>query len=295
MGMLRREIRPGENTAEARARWKRERQQEITMKKDKECLELAKEKAETKEAKQRIVEEMRILEEKRLKKRDQGLQRSVIIPPPKPMIMPPPMFYIPGDKKLSILICSIVGRELLLQNLVNELKRQSISKTDDVEILMEVDNKEISTGAKRNILLKRARGDYICFVDDDDKVSYDYVAKILEAVESNPDCCSLVGLLIRNLNRKTLRRMRRRREKVSLDEIQSNLFIHSLKYKEWFEKDGVYYRCPNHLNVVKRELALQVGFSDVSQSEDRAYSLKLFPLLKTESVIEGIIYYYEKL
>ena len=295
MGMARREIRLGENTSDARARWKRERQQEITMKKDKDRLEVEKEKAVTKEEKQRIAKEMQKLEEKRLEKRKEMSKRSVVPIPPKPIIMPPPMLYIPGDKKLSILICSIVGRELLLQNLVNELKRQSIGKTDDVEILIEVDNKEISTGAKRNILLKRARGDYICFVDDDDKVSYDYVAKILEAVESNPDCCSLVGLLGRKMNRKTLRRMQRRKEKINPDEIQSNIFIHSLKYKEWFEKDGVYYRCPNHLNTIKRELALQVGFPDVSQSEDRAYSLKLFPLLKTESVIEGIIYYYEKL
>jgi len=292
--MPRREIRPGENTQEARARWKKERQLEINMKREKERLEVAEKKAESEAVRLQIVEEMRLLEKKRIKIRDENLKRSVLPPHPKPIIMPPPILYIPGDKKLSILICSIVGRELLLQALVKELKRQIKDKTDDVEILIEVDNKEISIGKKRNILLKKAAGDYICFVDDDDKVSWDYIAKILQAIKSNPDCCSLTGLLGRKITSRMLRRMRRRGEKASINGTQNNIFIHSLAHKEWFEEKGVYYRCPNHLNTVKRELACQVGFPDVNQGEDKAYSLKLFPLLKTESNIEGIIYFYEK-
>ena len=260
------EFRKGENIANAQKRWRLERRQQ---------------EAE----KRRQIEGQKRLE---LKENEERILRKA-----KSVIMPPPIPYILGNKKLSILICSIKGRERLLQNLVDKLKEQT---TNEVEILIEIDSKEITIGAKRNILLKRARGDYICFIDDDDRISKDYIAKILEAIKSNPDCCSLKGHLRRKVNQKTLQlqRIRRRREELKEGGIRVNIFIHSLKYKTWFEKDGIYYRCPNHLNTVKRELALQVGFPDIMKGEDLAYSFKLLLLLKVEAVIEGVIYFYIK-
>ena len=287
--MSKRQIRPGENMSDARARWETERRQQISLEKSREKLEIEKAKTKEKEEKLRIEREIQELE-----KRELELQESLIIEPL--IIMPPPMEYIPGDKKLSILICSIKGREELLQKLVNSIKRQSIKNMREVEILIEIDSKKITTGMKRNLLLERARGDYICFVDDDDKISEDYVTKILEAIKSKPDCCSLEGQLKRRLNRKQMRAARRSRgTKIMAGGILISTFIHSLKYKTWFERRGIYYRCPNHLNVVRRELAYQVGFPDISQGEDMTYSLNLFPLLKTEAKIKGPIYFYEKL
>ena len=177
-----------------------------------------------------------------------------------------------SPKKLSILICSIKGRESSLNKLLVVLDKQ---KTDDVEILIEVDDKQISIGAKRNILLKRAKGDYISFVDDDDMVAEDYVSKILKAIETNPDCCGVEGYVIHKRRRK------------------SSKFIHSIQYKEWFEKKGIYYRCPNHLSPVRRELALRVMFPNLSYGEDRIYSNSLLKFLKTEVYIDGQIYYYQ--
>lgn len=173
---------------------------------------------------------------------------------------------------LSILICSLTSRHKTLNELVVELKRQ---KTDRVEILAEIDGGQITTGAKRNLLLERAQGDYIAFVDDDDMVSEDYVEKILKAIETRPDCCGIEGIIT----------FEKRQE--------SRLFIHSLQHKEWFEMDKVYYRCPNHLSPVKRELALQTGFPDKTIGEDRDYSLRLLSLLKTEVYIDGPIYFYK--
>lgn len=54
----------------------------------------------------------------------------------------------------------------------------------------------------------------------------------------------------------------------------------------------VYYRNPNHLNPVKKELAIQVPYKEINFGEDKDYSERLFPLLKTEVYISGIIYYY---
>jgi len=185
-----------------------------------------------------------------------------------------------GEKKLSILICSLRKRRCLLERLLKELERQHHKS---VEILVEVDNRNISTGAKRNLLLEKAKGDYIAFIDDDDMVSENYIAKILWALQENPDCCSLEGILFRPKQR--------------------FLFYHTIKCKRWHEKDNIYYRTPNHLNAVKRELALQTKFLEINRGEDVDYSTRLRPLLKTEVLrpllkteahIEGVLYYYIK-
>jgi len=173
--------------------------------------------------------------------------------------------------KLSILICTIPKRKQLLKRLLEVLEKQT---NEQVEILVEEDSRIITIGAKRNLLLERAQGEYICFVDDDDLVSKDYISKILQALKTNPDCCGMEGLLIRRKN--------------------TFKFIHSIKYETWFEKNGIYYRCPNHLNPVKRELALKTKFLDESHGEDNKYSLELRPLLKTEVFIKGPIYFYKE-
>jgi hypothetical protein len=55
---------------------------------------------------------------------------------------------------LSILICSLWERAGDLARLLRVLDPQL---TPDVELLIEVDNREKTTGAKRNILLEKAK------------------------------------------------------------------------------------------------------------------------------------------
>ena len=172
-------------------------------------------------------------------------------------------------KKLSILICTLTERKALLKRLMDCLDPQL---TSSVEVLTWEDNRQLTTGAKRNILLGGAEGDYISFIDDDDLVSNDYVPKILTAIEDRPDCCSLQGEI-------TIKGKKR-------------IFIHSLQYDKWFEKDGVYYRCPNHLNAIRRDIALDVGFPEKDVGEDQDFSMKVYPLLNTQTAIRGTIYYY---
>lgn len=174
------------------------------------------------------------------------------------------------SKKLSILICSMSSRVDKLNKLMNVLSPQV---NDDVEILIKTDDGEIQIGKKRNLLLEEASGDYVCFVDDDDLVSTDYVSKILEATKNNPDCCGLQGI-------------------ITFQGQCPRMFIHSLQYKEWFEKNNIYYRCPNHLNPIKREIALKVKFPESNFGEDKDFSVRVLPLLKTESFISGVIYHY---
>lgn len=174
------------------------------------------------------------------------------------------------SKRLSILICGIKSRESLLMNLAKTLKHQG---NNSVEILASIDSGESPIGRKRNELLDNSKGDYVCFVDDDDQVSPFYISRILKAVETNPDCVGIEGIIVQK-------------------GIGPRKFIHSLRYNDWYEDNNVYYRCPNHLNPIKREIAMGIKFPEISYHEDRDFSIRLKDHLKTEEYIEDPIYFY---
>ena len=75
----------------------------------------------------------------------------------------------PENIKLSILILSIPSRIKQLETLLEKLENQF--DDDRVEILVMLDNKSFHIYEKRNELLDMARGEYLCFLDDDDNVA----------------------------------------------------------------------------------------------------------------------------
>jgi len=92
---------------------------------------------------------------------------------------------------LSILICSVdvQERQDKLKKLIYELQRQ-ISKNyaeEIIEIIIDTDNMVKSVGQKRNDLIKKARGQFICFIDDDDFIAENYLSIILYHLNSSID------------------------------------------------------------------------------------------------------------
>jgi len=177
--------------------------------------------------------------------------------------------------KLSILICTIYSRwasfEALARFIYEQIPDKSIA-----EICFMRDHggpRTMSIGRKRQLLLENSTGDYVCFVDDDDLVASSYVKLILEAIKPKPCCVGFQGLLVRQ-------------------GYPDTMFVHSLQCGRWYEENEVYFRTPNHLNPVKRELALKVGFIDASHGEDKRYSDRLYPLLKNEVMINHPLYFY---
>lgn len=174
-------------------------------------------------------------------------------------------------RKLSVLIPSTESRLEMTNELLRQLHIQCIG--NDSEVL--VDWHETNcVGKKRNDLLKRAQGEYIVFVDSDDEVSPNYISQILNACSFNPDCIGINGTITTNGN----------------DERQ--WFI-SKEYGKWFTHNGIYFRTPNHISPVRRELALQAGFPEIKFAEDYEYSMRLLPLLKTEYTIGEPLYKYK--
>jgi glycosyltransferase involved in cell wall biosynthesis len=179
--------------------------------------------------------------------------------------------------KLSLLICTLPQRRDFFQSLMRELRRQLqvLNAWSEVEILSD-DSQGISIGEKRNYLLSIVDGDYLAFIDDDDRVSPNYIKLLLEGIATNPDACSLIG-------------------EITEDGKNPKKFIHSLKYDSWFEQDNVYYRNNNHLNCVRSSIARKMKFPKKSMGEDHDYSKQLLQsgLIKTEYWIEDVLYYYD--
>jgi glycosyltransferase involved in cell wall biosynthesis len=174
------------------------------------------------------------------------------------------------SKALSILIASTRNREHMFNNLMRFLK---VQKTSEIEVLASIDNGEKTIGTKRNELLKASVGKYVCLVDDDDMISPYFVNMIVNATKNNSDCIGIKGI-------------------ITLKNTEPRLFIHTIKCKDWYEDNNVYYRNPNHLNPIKREIALDTMFPDISNQEDRMFSHWIQPKLKTETFIETPLYYY---
>lgn len=172
--------------------------------------------------------------------------------------------------KLSILIATMPVRKWKLNRLLAILSPQT---RDHVEVIVD-DSMDYNIGVKRNKLLDRAKGDYIVFVDDDDLVSDNYVDKILAATEGSPDCIGISGIITTN----------------GKDEKQWHI---SKEYGTWYERSNVYFRTPNHISPVKREIALKIRFPEIPFGEDAVYSRNIHPHLHTENIVTGNIYTYK--
>lgn len=183
------------------------------------------------------------------------------------------------DKMLwSILICTLKEREQSFNLLVQKLKGQIIdaNASRDVELIFFCDNRQLTTGHKRNKLVDKAQGKYISFVDDDDDVSDQYVSILYQKAKQNRDCVAMEGII--TMNGKNPKH-----------------FIHSLKYRGYFEKNGVYFRPPNHLNVVRKDLIKTFRFPEKTFSEDFDWSMEICKagVLKTEVEMAQPLYFYK--
>lgn len=177
--------------------------------------------------------------------------------------------------KLSILICSLPNRLDSLSKLLTELNRQSLAQK--VEILYLGDNKSMSVGEKRNLLLYLSSGDYICFVDDDDEVSPQYISTILSNLQSETDVLSFNVM---------------KRKEMPDGSTTEQLMVHSKKNFKNHTEQGVMKMIPGHLNVWRRELACRELFPEINLAEDHKWAEKLLPHIESEVKIEDVLYYY---
>jgi glycosyltransferase involved in cell wall biosynthesis len=181
--------------------------------------------------------------------------------------------------QLSLLIPTLEFRSGQLSRLVEglELQARNAERISEVEILTYPDAGELSIGYKRNLLLGRAKGEFVAFIDDDDEVSERYIELICGALARRPevDCLGIRGII-------TFRGSHPRE------------FVHSLRYADIFSRHHTYYRPPTHLNPIRRAIAIRYRFPEVSYSEDLDWALRMRDdrALQQEEFIDSVLYYY---
>jgi hypothetical protein len=195
--------------------------------------------------------------------------------------------WIPRKLKrpvLSILIPTLVSRSTLLARLLAVLQPQVNAVRGAVEIKTLTDSGQNTTGTKRRQMSAEAVGDYIAFVDDDDLVSEDYVARILSAIQQGrPDC---VTFGVRQYFDGHL-------EGAAVCSLAAGGDHNDIDHRGWQQ----FWRRPNHICAVKRELVVAAGFPDITLGEDAIHAAMLQPMLKTEVHIPTFLYdylYYHK-
>lgn len=178
-------------------------------------------------------------------------------------------------KDLAILICHIPERYDFMKRLTAILDPQLEKHKNNVVCLSD-DSRYKTIGRKRNDLVARVNAKYFCFIDDDDRVSSNYIDLLMTGIHKDVDCCSLTG-------------------EITWDGQNPKPFIHSLQYQSYFEDDRAFYRYPNHLNAVKTEIGKRFPFPEKNHGEDTDYATAMFKagVLKTEHEIKQTIYYYD--
>lgn len=175
--------------------------------------------------------------------------------------------------ELSICICTTSTRSEIIKPLLETISKQIVGYDDMVEVL--IDHHETnSVGQKRNDLLRLAKGKYVVAIDSDDEIADNYIYLVLQAIKSDADCIGICGWITTNGHNKR-------------DWFISKAFIN------WHERDYKYYRTPNHISPIKRELALKAMFPEIRFGEDFEFSMRVLPYLKTEVQIIQPIYHYK--
>lgn len=169
--------------------------------------------------------------------------------------------------KLSILTPSIPDR----MSHLHDLRR--MTKHEDVEWLVLIDNKLRSIGKKRQALLELAQGDYIMFLDDDDKINESFFKEVLPALT------------------------------VDLITFEHEAWINGKKYIITTGKgnpneqihDGKVKRSPYTSDVWKRELVQSIPFPDTNYGEDYEWAKRAIENVDTEHHIDKVLheYHYE--
>lgn len=179
----------------------------------------------------------------------------------------------PPECRLSILIPSVPQRLPELTGLLEELEIQT--KNKPVEILVAMDNKKRSIGAKRNQLLEQAQGNYVAFIDDDDLIKPNYVAALLEAIEHNPRTDCIVFDV-----------------EVRLDGSMDRICKYDKNYT-YGQDSRYYYHKPNHLMCYARRVAIKHQFADPSYGEDDEWAERSSVDIERQTRIDEVLYVYD--
>lgn len=187
------------------------------------------------------------------------------------------------SKILSILICTIPGRETLFSQLTQELTSQieELGLVGRVEIISSHTIKnQPSIGVKRNKLKAIAQGHYICYFNDDDLPEANYLKKITQVILHYPSIDVAPDIITFNMQKFN-------------DAVYERTYKIIMGTNNWpaeqltFLDDNFLPLCPH-----KKAVAMLVNFPDQNHKSDMAYSADLKKHIGSSQHIDDVLYNY---
>ena len=178
---------------------------------------------------------------------------------------------------LSILTASIPERADKLEMLTAKITAQ-IGYLP-VEHLVFLDNRKRTIGAKRDALLRIARGTFIAYVDDDDTVSPDYVASLVEAIKTTASPNDQVDVI-------TFAQFAR------VDEACAKIVFGLRQENQPFVPDTAVLRAAWHVCAWRRSVAILSHFPESNYGEDWAFAEPLNRIARASIHLDKVLHYY---
>lgn len=182
--------------------------------------------------------------------------------------------------KLSVLIPTLPSRvDRFFPSIINSVCSQvKNTRRKDIEILGLLDNWVKTVGEKRNMLLDLASGDFIVFIDDDDRVSNDYIKSIIKVIDNNPDADCIVFDSICTVNKG-----------------HEILCRYGIELKHFYDKkNGRWEGKPAHTMVYNAKIAKKYKFPAINYHEDTIWVKLACADIKKQVRIDKVLYYYDQ-
>jgi len=180
--------------------------------------------------------------------------------------------------KLSILVPTVPSRiELFYVKIMKELLRQIEPYKNKIELISLFDNKKRSIGKKRQEMINLAQGEYIVFIDDDDRISDDYISQIMITLSENPDTDCVVFDSICRVNGGI-----------------NKLCKYGIEFEYGDINDGLEWRGkPAHTMVYVASIVKQHQYTDMTNGEDYDWVKRAYLDIKNQARIDKVLYYYD--
>lgn len=182
-----------------------------------------------------------------------------------------------SEPTLTILVATLGQRRHGFARLMRGLMPQVDAAAGRVRVIAHWDNGEVDLAAKRQALVEAVTTDYLCFVDDDDTVTDDYVSSILGALEGRPDFVGLQMMVYRD------------GEPLKVAHL-------STQFDGWYEEPDRYCRDITHENPIRADIARSVDFRRKLPHEPEdfpwAAQLRATGALRVEATIDRVLYHY---
>jgi glycosyltransferase involved in cell wall biosynthesis len=180
--------------------------------------------------------------------------------------------------KLTILVPTVPNRiELFYVNLMKELLRQIEPYKNDIELIAFFDNKKRLIGKKRQEMINLSQGEYIVFIDDDDRISEDYISQIMTKLYENPDADCVVFNSVTKINGGP-----------------DILCKYGIEFEYGYINDGLEWRGkPAHTMVYASNIVKRHQYTNMGCGEDFNWVKRAYLDIKNQIRIDKVLYYYD--